>query len=138
MKINAYIKWIAVSILASNAVFVHAHPWKLEKAMNIPNWLHLAVSHRTRYESLDGQYRDKINGLPGNGGDQALVFRTLIHARADLNDFTLGAEMQDSRIELADSGTATSSSKLTTTIANPLELLQAYIEVPLDNLLVGG
>ncbi len=138
MKFYTYIKFVAVSLLTCNAAFVHAHPWELEKAMNMPDWLHLSVSHRTRYESLDGQYRASINGLPGNGGDQALVFRTLIHARADLNYLTLGAEIQDSRIELADSGTATSSNKLTTTIANPLELLQAYIEVPLDNLLVEG
>jgi len=140
MKLNAYFKAgvVVMSTLSSFSAYAQTRPWKLEKAMNIPNWLHLAVSHRTRYESLDGQYRVRINGLPGNGGDQALVFRTLIHARADLDYFTLGAEMQDSRIELADSGTATSSSKLTTTIANPLELLQAYIEVPLDNLLVKG
>ncbi len=140
MKINTYLKTGAAAILALNSLSAYAQTrsWKLEHAMDMPDGLHLSVSHRSRYESLDGQYRARVNGLPGNGGDQALVLRTLIHARAELNYFTIGAEMEDSRIELADSGTATASSKLTTTIANPLELLQAYIEVPLDNLLVEG
>ena len=41
--------------------------------------------------------------------------------------------MLDSRVELADSGTPLSGS-----VVNPLELLQAYVEVPLDNVLGQG
>jgi len=113
-------------------------PWRLDQAIGSPDWLEISINHRTRYEALDGQYRAKTNGLPGNGGDQALVFRTLVHARANFDYFTIGAEMQDSRITLADSGTATSSNQLTTTIANPLELLQAYIEAPINNIGLQG
>lgn len=115
-----------------------SEPWRADKSLDFPDWLKLSIEHRSRYETLDEQYRATVNGQPGNGGDQALVFRTLVHSRIDFNAFVIGAELEDSRIELADSGSASSSTRLTTTIANPLELLQAYLEVPVDNLLIEG
>ncbi|MCK5121795.1 MAG: alginate export family protein [Methylococcales bacterium] len=119
--------------LSSGSSYAQDKPWRLDQYMGVPDWLSLSFEHRTRYETLDQQYRAIVNGNPGNGGDQALVFRTLIHAKADLKYFRIGAEMMDSRIKLADSGSASSSTRLTPAIANPIDLLQAYIEVPLDN-----
>jgi len=123
---------LAVLSVACHADHLVAH--RSDSVFGLPDWLNISINHRIRYETLDGQYRAKTNGLPGNGGDQALVFRTLARVRMDLNQFTIGAEMQDSRISLADSGTATNSKRLTTTIANPLELLQAYLEVPVNDI----
>ena len=104
----------------------------------LPEWLSIDFQHRTRYETLDGQYRAQINAMPGQGGDQALVFRTLVHAKVDLSGLHIGAELMDSRIALADFGSATGARGLTTTIANPVELLQAYIEMPMHNVFAEG
>ncbi|MDQ7089865.1 MAG: hypothetical protein Q9M50_04380 [Methylococcales bacterium] len=94
--------------------------------------------HRLRYETLDEQFRAKTNRITGKGGDQALVFRTLLHAKIDLDFIRFGAEMEDSRILLSDSGTASSSNKLSTSIVNSLELLQAYFEIPVNDLFEKG
>ncbi len=138
MQINTYYKLTALVLVMSLALPAQAQekPWRLDRSLGLPDWLQLSVQHRTRYETLDQQYRARVNGVAGNGGDQVLAFRTLVHAKADLNYFRIGAEMQDSRIELVDSGSASSSTRLTPGISNPLELLQAYIEVPLNNLFV--
>jgi hypothetical protein len=129
--------------LLCSAIFINswtaeasATPWQLSSNLNFPEWLTINIEHRSRYETLDQQYRAVINGVPANGGDQALVFRTLLHTRFEFEQIHLGVELMDSRIALADSGTATASQRLTTTIANPIELLQAYVEVPVKNLLL--
>ncbi len=113
-------------------------PWRLSQQPGFPGWLNIQLEHRSRYEVLDGQYRAQINGMTANGGDQALVFRTRVHARIHLQSIRFGAELMDSRIALADSGSASGSKGLTTSIANPLELLQAYVEIPLSDLLLNG
>ncbi len=110
-------------------------PWRLKQALGLPEWLHFSIAHRTRYETLDEQYRYRIQSKPGDGGDQVLALRTLVHAKVDLPYFIIGAEMMDSRIYLADKGSATSNSRVTPAIVNPLELLQAYIEVPFKHIL---
>jgi hypothetical protein len=74
---------------------------------------------RARYETLDGQFR-----AGRSGGDQLLAFRSLLHGRADLGAVTFGAELQDSRTYLDDSGTPLSSSYV-----NAVNLLQAYAEI---------
>ena len=111
-------------------------PWQLSDSLGLPEWLNINIEHRTRYETLDGQYRAIVNGIATNAGDQALVFRTLVHARVDLPILSIGAEFMDSRIALADSGSATNSNRLTTTIANPAELLQAYVAIPISDLII--
>lgn len=140
MQLSTYIirfRMLLFLMLFSTAK-VQGGTWRLDQALEFPAWLKLSVEHRTRYETLDEQYRATVNGQTGSGGDQALVFRTLVHPRIDFNAFVIGAELEDSRIALADSGSASSSNRLTTTIANPLELLQAYLEIPADNLLIDG
>ncbi len=125
-----------MTLLTLLSSYTHAqeNPWRLDAYLGLPDWLIVSFDHRTRYETLDQQYRETVNGVAGNGGDQVLAFRTLVHARADLVHLRIGAEMQDSRIALADEGSASSSKALTAAIANPLELLQAYIEVPVNNI----
>ncbi len=90
--------------------------------------LSFSVEHRTRYEHLNNQFR------AGRGGDdRLLVFRTLAKVELGLPRFRLNTELQDARTELGDSETP-----LSTSMANPLDLLQAYVELPLDDLIVQG
>ena len=71
---------------------------------------------RARYETLSGQFR-----AAGSGSDQMLAFRTLVLAEADTGRITWGAELQDARGYLDDNGTP-----LSTSIVNPVDLLQLY------------
>jgi hypothetical protein len=113
-------------------------PWRVTKALELPAWLKISGEHRMRYETLNHQFRAKTNGVKATGGDQALVFRSLLQVKIDLDFIRFGAELLDSRIKLADRGTASSDKSLSTSIANSLELLQAYIEIPVDNLWIKG
>lgn len=88
----------------------------------------LSGDHRTRHEHLDNQFRAGLDGVA-----RALMLRTRVSAELDAGPFRLRAELQDSRAHLADSVTA-----LTTSMVNPLELLQAHVEIPLDGLLQRG
>ncbi len=92
------------------------------------DWLRVGVHHRTRYETLDRQFR-----VDGNGSDQAFVFRTGVVATATFGSTDFAAELLDSRQQLADDGTA-----LDTGVVNTLELLQAYVEFPLLDVLHDG
>ncbi len=93
-----------------------ADPWRLETAVNAPDWLTLKGEARIRYESLDGQFRANRAG-----SDQLLLFRSLLLAEADTGPVSFGVELQDSRTYLADTGTPLSNG-----IANPLDVLQLY------------
>lgn len=80
---------------------------------------------RARYESLDGQFRSNRSG-----GDQGLFLRSLLHVRAETEDWTAGVEIQDSRSYLTDDGSAISSSYV-----NPLNFLQVYLQLPVSDFL---
>jgi Alginate export len=85
----------------------------------LPGWLSLAVQHRTRYETLNNQFR---SGSTGN--DQILSLRTLAQATIRLHPgFKIRLELQDSRAELTDTGT-----RLSTAIVNAAELLEANLQ----------
>lgn len=87
-----------------------------------------SVEHRTRYEQLNNQFR------AGRGGnDRLLVFRTLASVELNAGRFRLNTEFQDARTELGDAETP-----LSTSIVNPVDLLQAYVEVPVDDFLAAG
>lgn len=103
-------------------------PWRLGATPGLPKTLTLSGQHRMRYETLDGQFR---NGRVG--GDQALMFRTSLLAEINFDKFRIGVEGLDSRVALADSGTP-----LGNTDVNPLDLLQAYVELPVTDLFVNG
>ena len=88
----------------------------------------LSGDHRTRYERLSNQFRAGLDGIA-----RALMLRTRVSGEMDLGDVRLRVELQDSRSYLADSVTA-----VTTSMVNPLELLQAHVEIPLDDLFLRG
>lgn len=142
MQFFTYLKKSSIILIGltlfTTTIEAQDNPWRLDRTLGLPDWIQISTEHRTRYETLDNQYRAMGNDNPGNGGDQALVFRTLVHARMDFDLIRIGAELEDSRITLADNGSATSSTRLTPTIANPLELLQAYVEIPVSDLFVAG
>jgi hypothetical protein len=102
--------------------------FRLDDALNTPAWFSISGEHRIRFENLDNQFRAGLDG-----GDQVLLFRTLVLARLNFDRINFGFEMQDSRGELADEGTP-----LGTTEINPLELLQAYADIKLDNIFQPG
>lgn len=106
---------IGVMLLACPAAFAQ-EAFRLEEAVKAPDWLTLKGETRVRYESLDGQFRAGLEG-----SDQLLLFRSLLLAEADTGPVSFGVELQDSRTYLGDSGTPLSAS-----IANPLDILQAY------------
>lgn len=85
----------------------------------LPGWLSLAVQRRTRYETLNSQFRSG-----STGSDQILSLRTLAQATVHLHPrFKIQLELQDSRAELADTGTP-----INTSIVNAAELLEANLQ----------
>ena len=113
---------------ASSSDFAADTPWRLGAALGLPDALMLSGQHRMRYETLDGQFR---KGRAG--GDQALMFRTSLLAEINFDKFRIGVEGLDSRAALADAGTP-----LGNTDVNPLDLLQAYVELPVSDLFSNG
>jgi hypothetical protein len=103
-------------------------PWRVSKAVGTPGWLDVSGTHRTRYETLDGQFR-----LGRSGGDQVLAMRTLLKLVAKTESFRVVGEVMDSRQELADVGTP-----INTTIVNAAELLQGYAAVRLEGPFLDG
>ena len=91
----------------------------LNESGALPDWLSLAVQHRTRYETLNSQFRSGTTG-----SDQVLSLRTLAQATVRLpRNFKIQLELQDSRAELADTGT-----NINTSIVNSSELLEANLQ----------
>lgn len=91
-------------------------PFRPGPVVKAPDWFTLSGEARMRYESLGGQFR-----AGRAGGDQLLLFRTLLLAEADAGPVSFGVELQDSRTYLGDTGTPISSS-----FTNPLDVLQLY------------
>ncbi len=91
---------------------------QLNKALHLPDWFSITGEHRARYEFLNDQFRSG-----STGSDQILSLRTLVKAEINLSkNFQMNLELQDSRAELADTG-----SRMTTTIVNSAELLEANL-----------
>ncbi len=86
------------------------------------DWLDISGAQRTRYESLDGQFR-----AGGSGSDQMLAFRSSLRLDAKFAAFSVVGEVMDSRQALADSDTP-----IDTTMVNALELLQGYAATRFD------
>lgn len=94
-----------------------AEPWRLASAIGAPDELTLTGAYRLRYEYVDGRFRAGLSG-----SDQILVERLLLAAEYDFGHFYAGAELQDSRAQLADAG-----SPLGTDDVNSFELLRGYL-----------
>lgn len=103
-------------------------PWRLGKALGTPDWFSIGGSYRLRYEALDHPFR-----AGASGSDEILVGRLLLNARVTLNQFYANFELEDSRQQLADSGTP-----LGTDSVNTLEPLQTYIGMRFGDALAQG
>lgn len=132
LKIISIVGWCCLVLAPTFSVAQSAKPidFKLDTQLNAPDWLTLRGEARARYETLEGQFRAR-----GSGGDQALALRTLILGEANLKGLglehmTIGAELQDARMELDDAGTPISTSNV-----NALDVLQAYVRFDLDGVL---
>lgn len=115
MKIKTYIPILVLGLAASP---VEAEPWRAREALGLPQWLSLDGTFRARYETLSPQFR-----VSRNGSDQVFVTRTTVKAGLHHGAFSLVGEMIDSRASLDDDG-----SFLNTTVVNPVELLQGYVQ----------
>ncbi|MEL7487772.1 MAG: alginate export family protein, partial [Pseudomonadota bacterium] len=106
---------VAASSLCGPAVA--QEPFRLDRAFGAPDNLTLSVNYRTRYEFQDGRFRSGFLG-----SDQILVERLLLGAEYGFGGLYVGAELQDSRQQLADAGTP-----IGTDDVNAVELLRGYI-----------
>lgn len=94
-------------------------------AQGLPSWLTIYAQQRTRYETEDVRYRPKEVG-----GDQQLPLRQRLRGSVSYKKFFSTVEVQDSRVELTDSG-----STITPTQENFTHLLQAYVGFRSDSFL---
>lgn len=118
----------SILALAAGTLTAEQSPWRLQEALDLPDWLELSGTARVRYENLDGQFR-----TANDGSDQQLAFRTLLQGRVSFENWGLVAEIEDSRQELSDEG-----SSVKTSMVNTTELLQAYAQFKIDDLFLDG
>jgi hypothetical protein len=110
----------AVCLLVSPFSSINADsnsgPWRLDDLVLDQDWISLKGHQRTRYETLQGQFRS-------NSSDDVSIFafRTAVQADVRTEDISFTAELMDSRQEGADSTTP-----LNTSIVNALEFVQAH------------
>jgi len=94
----------------------------------LPGWISVSASHRTRYEILSNRFRE------GYAGDaRALSLRTTLLLELGYKPVAAGIELADSRVYAATESTA-----IDTTHVNTLEILQAYGRLRLDGMLPEG
>jgi hypothetical protein len=103
-------------------------PWRLGRSLDLPAWLEVSGEQRTRYETLDGQFR-----AGRDGGDQALTFRTTLMAQLKGESGRLVGEILDARQYLSDDG-----SPIDNTMVNPVDVLQAHVRWDAGDLIAGG
>ena len=112
----ALIALVSVTLLAPVQAQEKPSAWRLEDALNVPAWLSLSGSFRTRIENMDDRFR-----AGRRGSDQVVVTRLTFKSEVELGAFTVGGELIDSRAFFNDSG-----SNLNTGVVNSAELLQGY------------
>lgn len=105
-----------------------ATPWRLEEAVDVPDWFSIGGSYRGRYETLNHPYR-----AGASGSDEIFAGLLLLNARLTLGSFYANVELEDSRQRLADSRTA-----LGTDSVNTLEPLQAQVGMRFDEVFSSG
>ncbi len=100
-------------------------PWRINSALSLPESISISGQHRTRYETVDEQFR-----AGRSGDDQILVFRTNILAKLMLQNWTFGLEVLDARQAHAKDDTP-----VTNNIVNPLDVLQLFAQWRVDHLI---
>lgn len=93
--------------------------WRLQQALGTPDWLRVSGMQRTRFESLDGQFR---SGANLDDSDHAWAVRTTLRADVRLEGFIATGEFWDSRQFESDRG-----SVVDTGIVNAAEMVQLYV-----------
>jgi len=101
---------------------------KENQVESMPSWLYVSGSQRIRYESLNNQFRSQ-----GQGSDQQVALRSLLAIGIKSSDFNLVIEAGDSRAFLDDN-----DSPLSTSMVNPVELIQTYLMWEHQNLFEKG
>jgi hypothetical protein len=116
--------------LLAAATVVLAVPCSLRSQRQGDDALSLGVSgtHRARYEYLWNQFMQRV---PGN--DKALSLRTTLLTEVRYETFSVGVELADSRVYLADDDTP-----LGTSHVNPVDVLQAYVAGNMRDVLSEG
>ena len=105
--------------------WANEHPWRIDQSLALPGWLSISGQHRVRYETVDEQFR-----AGGNGDDQILVFRTNVLAEVMLQNWKFGFEILDARQSYAKENTP-----ISTSVVNPLDVLQLYTQWTVEDLL---
>lgn len=119
-KIKLLKSLIAASVLVcffAPHVVAQNKPWRLADALGTGDELKLSGAYRVRYEHINNPFR---SGLFGE--DEILVERLSLAAEYKPGAFYIGAELQDSRAQLADNQTP-----IGTDDVNAFELLKGYI-----------
>ncbi|MEM1449340.1 MAG: alginate export family protein [Planctomycetota bacterium] len=92
-------------------------PWRLQRALDLPEWLIVGGTIRGRFEHTDERFR-----RDQNGHNQAFVMRSLLAITIQDEILSVTGELQDSRVYLSPD-----DALLNTTIVNTFELLQGYV-----------
>ena len=117
-------------------------PWRLDGALGGPDWLKVGGEHRTRYESLDNQFRFRNPTPPPPArnyaeNDDALMLQTLLRVDATGDVFGATLEGIDARqYGLHDEAGTANDSYIDTTMVDSADVLQAYASMKLGG--VGG
>lgn len=103
---------------ATSELTVYAN--SLPDQIRLPDWLLLAGSHRTRYEYMNGQFRQGLRSI-----DQQLSHRTrlLIAIQERLDPLRFTIELQDSRVHLNEA-----DSNVNTGHVNQFDIQQLHID----------
>jgi hypothetical protein len=102
--------------------------WNLHDTLGLPKWLTMSVEQRTRYETLDGNYKSG-----GKGGDQQIAFQTDLFLEAHFKHLRAGAEFLDARQVGADKG-----SGINNTHVDEADFIQGYLAWSDQNVLFSG
>lgn len=100
--------------------------YSVRQAAKLPEWLSVAVEHRSRYEAQDGSFR-----FGPEGGDQAIPIQNCTWIEARHQGFRAGVEFLDARQYLYDEGSAALARvgariPITNTQVNEADFLQVY------------
>jgi len=102
--------------------------WNLHDALKLPEWLSMSVEQRTRYETMNGQYK-----AGAKGGDQQIPLQTDVFMEARFRNFRIGGEFMDARQFGADSGSGVNN-----THVDSIDLIQGYVAWADQNTLFSG